>query len=67
MENEEKIIKNISEDEELVFLTPMDVAKTMGCSIPTARQLFYSEDFPAIKVGKNLKVIKSAFITWASE
>lgn len=67
MENEEKIMKSISEDEELVFLTPMDVAEVMGCSIPTARQLFYREDFPAIKVGKNLKVLKSAFITWASE
>lgn len=41
MENEEKIMKSISEDEELVFLTPMDVAEVMGCSIPTARQLFY--------------------------
>lgn len=67
MEKEEKIVKNISEDEDLVFLTPMDVAEAMGCSIPTARQLFYREDFPAIKVGKNLKVLKSAFITWASE
>lgn len=67
MENEEKIVKGISEDEDLVFLTPMDVSEAMGCSIPTARQLFYREDFPAIKVGKNLKVLKSAFITWASE
>ena len=67
MENEEKIVKGISEDEDLVFLTPMDVAEVMGCSIPTARQLFYREDFPAIKVGKNLKVLKSAFITWASQ
>ena len=67
MENKEKIIKNIIEDEDLVFLTPMDVAEAMGCSIPTARQLFYREDFPAIKVGKNLKVLKSAFISWCSE
>ena len=37
MENEEKIVKGISEDEDLVFLTPMDVAEAMGCSIPTAR------------------------------
>ena len=57
MENEEKLVKSISEDEDLVFLTPMDVAEVMGCSIPTARQLFYREDFPALKVGKNLKVL----------
>lgn len=67
MESEEKIVNSISEDADLVFLTPMDVAEAMGCSIPTARQLFYREDFPALKVGKNLKVLKSAFITWASE
>lgn len=67
MENKENLVKSIGEDEDLVFLTSMDVAEVMGCSIPTARQLFYREDFPAIKVGKNLKVLKSAFITWASE
>ena len=45
----------------------MDVAKIIGCSIPTARKLFYRNDFPAIKVGKNLKVLKSEFIKWCSE
>jgi hypothetical protein len=50
--------------EKIEFLTPMDVAKLMNCSIPTARQLFYRADFPTIKVGKNLKVLKSAFIDW---
>lgn len=50
------------ENEEFVFLTPMDVAKAMGCSIPTARQLFHRADFPSIKIGKNFKVLKSAFI-----
>ena len=29
-----------------------------------ARELFYREDFPTIKVGKNFKVMKSAFIDW---
>lgn len=55
------------DDSEIDFLTPMDVAKLMHCSIPTARQFFYRSDFPAIKVGKNLKVMKSAFVKWASQ
>ncbi len=55
------------ENDELVFLTPMDIAKAMDCSVPTARSLFYREDFPTIKVGKNFKVMKSAFIDWCRE
>lgn len=51
----------------LEFYTTKDVAEMLGCSIPTARQLFYRKDFPTLKVGKNLKVCKSAFEKWASE
>ena len=51
-------------EEEIVFLTPMDVSKIIGCSVQAARELFYREDFPTIKVGKNFKVMKSAFIDW---
>ena len=51
-------------EEELVFLTPMDVSKIIGCSVQAARELFYREDFPTIKVGKNFKVMKSAFVDW---
>ncbi len=50
-----------------VFYTTKDVAACLGCSIPTARQLFYRADFPALKIGKNLKVSKEAFEKWASE
>ena len=66
----EEIIKDeISNDkeDELVFLTPMDVAKIIGCSVQAARELFYREDFPTIKVGKNFKVMKSAFVDWCRE
>lgn len=61
-----EIVEN-EKDDELIFLTPMDVAKAIGCSVPTARQLFHRSDFPSIKVGKNFKVLKSAFIQWCSE
>jgi hypothetical protein len=33
--------------------------------LQAARELFYREDFPTIKVGKNYKVMKSAFIDCA--
>lgn len=56
-----------NKNDELVFLTPMDVSKIIGCSVQAARELFYREDFPTIKVGKNFKVMKSAFVRWASE
>ncbi len=56
-----------TENDEMVFLTPMDIAKAMDCSVPTARSLFYREDFPGLKIGKNYKVLKSAFIKWCNE
>lgn len=52
---------------ETIFYTTKDVAKFMGCSIATARQLFYRSDFPTIKVGKNLKVAKTAFENWCNQ
>ena len=52
---------------ELVFYTTKQIAKALGCSIPTARQLFYRADFPALKIGKNYKVEKNAFEKWCSE
>ena len=55
------------ENDKLVFLTPMDIAKAMDCSVPTARSLFYRDDFPGLKIGKNYKVLKSAFLKWCSE
>lgn len=54
-------------DEMTVFYTTKQVAKCLGCSIPTARQLFYRADFPALKIGKNYKVEKTAFEKWCSE
>ena len=41
----------------------MDIAKAMDCSVPTARSLFYRDDFR----GLNYKVLKSAFLKLFSE
>lgn len=51
---------------ELVFYNTKEVAKILGCSIPTAREIMYSKDFPLIKIGRNLRVSKSALEKWAS-
>ena len=66
-EENKKEIAETKAEEEIVFLTPMDVAKIIGCSVQAARELFYREDFPTIKVGKNFKVMKSALIDWCRE
>ena len=66
-EENKKEIAETKAEEEIVFLTPMDVSKIIGCSVQAARELFYREDFPTIKVGKNFKVMKSAFIDWCRE
>ena len=63
-EENKKEIAETKAEEEIVFLTPMEVSKIIGCSVQAARELFYREDFPTIKVGKNFKVMKSAFIDW---
>ncbi len=49
----------------MVFLDTKAVAKYLGCSLPTARQIMYRRDFPLIKVGKNLRVEQSALKQWA--
>ncbi len=54
-------------NQETVFYNTKDVARCLGCSIPTAREIMMRYDFPLIKAGKNLKVYKEAFEKWASE
>jgi len=41
-----------------------EVAKVLGCSLPTARRIMQREDFPLIRVGKNMKVNAEAFDEW---
>ena len=61
-------IGNTAENDGLpVFLNTKQVAQCLGCSITTARHLFYRRDFPALKIGKNYKVEKNAFEKWCRE
>ena len=48
------------------FIGTKEVAALMGCSIPVARQIMRRKDFPLVKCGKNLKVMKSKLSEWAS-
>lgn len=52
-------------DEQIKFLNTKDVAKALGCSLPTARRIMRRQDFPLIRVGKNMKVSNTAFLKWA--
>jgi hypothetical protein len=56
------------DNERLIFYTTKDIAQMLGCSIPTARKLFYRKDGPrVIRVGKNFKVERRAFEAWCRE
>lgn len=55
------------ETTEIVFLKTEEVANALGCSVPTARQIMRRPDFPLIRVGKNMRVSKSAFLKWAEK
>ena len=59
----------VSTDDEfnMIFLDTKAVAQYLGCSLPTARQIMYRSDFPLIKVGKNLRVERSALKKWAQD
>ena len=51
----------------MIFYDTKQVAAALGCSIPTARQLFHRPDFPALKDGKNFRVSAEALEKWAGE
>lgn len=54
-------------NDELVFLTTKEVAEALRCSLPTARSVMLRADFPLIRVGKNYKVSKPAFVSWSQK
>lgn len=62
MESEVKIMNRFDDSG---FMTTVDVAKALGCSVPTARRIMQRKDFPMVRVGKSMKVMFSAFRKWA--
>lgn len=49
------------------FIGTKEVARILGCSLPTARNIMLRADFPLIRVGKNYKVSEQAFIEWSKQ
>ena len=54
-------------NEPIRFMNTKDVAKALGCSLPAARAVMMRADFPLIRVGKNYKVSKKAFLEWSEK
>lgn len=52
-------------NEKIKFLNTKDIADALGCSLPTARAVMMRADFPLLRIGKNFKVNKQAFIEWS--
>ncbi len=46
------------------LMTVMDVAKALGVSRNTAYEVTRSKGFPALRVGKQIRVSKAAFAVW---
>lgn len=64
--NNIKTLKNAAQSSaEPIFYNTADIARLLGCSIGTAREIMYRKDFPLLKIGKNLKVNKNAFEDWS--
>lgn len=55
------------DNKDIRFLNTTEVAKALGCSLPTARQIMLRYDFPLVRVGRAMKVEESAFLEWASK
>lgn len=53
------------ENKDIKFLGTKDVAKALGCSLPTARRIMRRPDFPLIRCGKNMRVSALSFMKWA--
>ena len=49
------------------FLSSKEVATALKCSLPTARNIMRRPDFPLVRVGKNMRVLKSAFLDWSQK
>lgn len=66
---EKQYMNNVLTNEDISsmqFIGTKEVAALMGCSVPVARQIMRRKDFPLVMCGKNLKVMKSELIKWAS-
>lgn len=54
-------------EEPIKFLDTKDVAKALGCSLPTARNIMLRAEFPLVMVGRSMKVSEKAFEEWSKK
>ena len=54
----------MSDNKNIVTIGTQEVAAALSCSLAVARQIMHRQDFPLIKVGKNLRVSLPAFENW---
>lgn len=52
---------------DMVLLTPEDIAKKFGVSIRSARRLFQEDDFPTIFIGNRYFCVESSFVKWCED
>ncbi len=53
-----------SYDELPLFLNAENVAKVLGISPSSSYELMHQQDFPALKIGNRIVVLKERFIQW---
>ena len=47
-----------------LFLTAKTVAEVLGISVAGAYELLHQEDFPVLRIGSRLVVLKEKFLSW---
>ena len=49
------------------YIGTKEVARILGCSLPTARNIMLRADFPLLRIGKNFRVNLQSFIEWSKQ
>ncbi|GEM_PF-897016 len=57
-------IKQNNFDDAPAMLSYKDLMSLLGISKETAYELMHSKGFPAIRIGRNIKVRKDALLSW---
>ena len=56
-----------SYDELPLFLNAATVAKVLGITPSSSYELMHEKDFPALRIGNRIVVLKEAFIRWVEQ
>ena len=56
-----------SYDELPLFLNAATVAKVLGIAPSSSYELMHEKDFPTLRIGNRIVVLKEAFIRWVEQ